>query len=404
MNRTTTALWTKDFLIVTFVHFLFATNFYLLIVTVSVYAMDRLHASPSSAGLAASIFVVGSPIARLFVGRLMERTGQRKILYAGLVLCLLMTLSYFGTNGILYLIIVRFIHGISFGMMHTAAASIAVRIIPRERTGEGLAYYMLAVPLATAIGPFLGMLILQHGEFRLIFVVCTVCAALALVGALFLATPETVSAEGRGEAAGGIRLKDFFEPKAVPISTVCGIIFLCYSSVLAFLSVYSRQIRLTDAAGLFFIVYSIAVLLSRPSVGRLVDSKGENSVMYPSLLAFIVGMLILSGAHNGFALLAAGALLGIGSGAVLTISQTVAVKVTPPLRVGIATSTFWIFVDVGGGAGPFILGLFIPYTGYRGMYLCVAAVALACAFLYHMVHGRKVERIGGCYAFCRRKL
>lgn len=384
-------LWTKDFLIITLVNFLFSVNFYLLIVTVSTYAMDRLRASPGEAGLAVSIIIVGSPIARFFVGRLMGRTGQKKMLYAGLTLCLVTTLLYFGTSDIKYLIVVRFIHGISFGMVHTAATSIATKIIPRERTGEGIAYYMLAVPFSMAVGPFLGMLILQHADFSMIFAVCTVCATLALGGALLLSAADIMSAEERCEATSGLRLKNFFEPKAIRISTVCGIVFFCYSTVLAFLSVYSRHIGLTGAASLFFIVCSIAMLLSRPCIGRLVDSKGENLMMYPSLLTFSVGMFILSGAHHGFALLTAGALIGIGSGAVLSISQTVAVKVTPLPRVGLATSTFWIFVDVGGGAGPFILGLFVPYTGYRGMYACTAVVAFACTFLYYMLHGRRSE-------------
>jgi MFS family permease len=386
-------LWTKDFLILTCVHFFIGLNFYLLMVIISVHAIDGFGASPSEAGLAASIFVVGSLVGRLFTGELLRRTGPRKMLYGGLIFGLVMSLLYFGANGIIFLISVRFFHGISFGIAHTAATTIAANIIPRERTGEGMGYYMLATTLATGIGPFLAMFINQRTGFNMIFAACAISAVLALVGALFLTVPEAAVTEERHKAITEFNLRSVFEPRTIPIAIFCGLIYFSYSSVLAFLSVYSRQIRLTDAAGFFFVVYAIAVLISRPHIGRLVDSKGENSVMYPSLLMFLLGMLMLSRTHQWYVLLTAAALIGIGTGGVQSISQAVSVKMTPPHRLGLATSTFWIFNEVGIGMGPFILGLFVPYTGYRGMYACMASVSLACALLYYTVHGRKARRI-----------
>ncbi len=387
-------LWTKDFLIVVLVHFFIALNFYLLMVIVSVFAMDSFQSSPSEAGLAASIFVIGTSIARLFSGRWIERTGRKRMLYSGLILSLAMTLSYFGINGIVTLLVVRLLHGVAFGMAHTATGTIVANIIPQERTGEGIGYYMLAATLATAIGPFLGMFISQYGNFAMVFIACAISAALALACAMFLSVREIALTEEQLETIGGFNLKSFFEPKVIPISIVCGVIYLCYSSVLAFLAVYSREIHLVEAASFFFIMYAISVLLSRPYIGRLVDSAGENSTMYPSIIIFTAGMVVLAQAHHGYVLLVAGILIGVGSGAVQSISQAVSVKVTPPHRMGLATSTFWIFNDVGIGVGPFILGLLIPLTGYRGLYMCMGIVAFACTFLYYILHGKRagVER------------
>ncbi len=62
-------LWTKDFLIISFLHFFITLNFYMLMVVISVFAIDNFHSSPSEAGLSASIFVIGTLIARLFSGK-----------------------------------------------------------------------------------------------------------------------------------------------------------------------------------------------------------------------------------------------------------------------------------------------------------------------------------------------
>jgi MFS family permease len=70
----------------------------------------------------------------------------------------------------------------------------------------------------------------------------------------------------------------------------------------------------------------------------------------------------------------------------------IAVKVTPKHRLGLVNSTFYIFLDLGIGVGPLILGLFIPFTGYRGMYAVMVGVVLFSTFLYHMLYGRNCSK------------
>ena len=82
----------------------------------------------------------------------------------------------------------------------------------------------------------------------------------------------------------GFKFNKFFEPRVIPISVICMFIFSCYSSVVSFLEVYSQEIRLVNAASFFFIVYAAVILVSRPIIGRLFDSKGENEIMYPAIL------------------------------------------------------------------------------------------------------------------------
>jgi len=384
-------LWTKDFLIGTLANFFLMMNYYLLIVIMTAYAMDTFNSSPSEAGLAASIFVIGALFARLFCGRWIERVGRKKMLITGTILCLAMTLFYFGINNIWFLYIIRFLHGVAYGIAATAVGTIVTNIIPKSRRGEGIGYYMLSITLATAIGPFLGMFMMQHGSFRLIFVACTISAVLTFVNVLCLSVPEITLTNKQLEEMKGFKWSNFFESKAIPISIVCAIIYFSYSSLISFLTPYAKEIHLMDAASFFFIVYAVVILVSRPITGRLFDSKGENIIMYPAFITFMIGMIFLSQARHGVTLLVAGAFLGFGLGVVQSCGQAIAVKVTPQHRLGLANSTFFIFVDVGVGVGPFVLGLFIPFSGYRGVYMGMAIVTVACAFLYHLLHGRKAS-------------
>ncbi len=382
-------LLSKDLLIIACAHFFVALNFYLLMVFISTYAMERFQASPSQAGLASSIFVIGGLITRLLTGKWIERIGRARTLITGLASSLVMTLLYFAAHGIGFLWVVRFLHGAAFGIGSTASATIVANIVPKERRGEGLAYFMLSVTLATAIGPFLAVFVSQHSSFNTVFLICTTSASLSLGIALFLSVPELVLTNQQLDGLKGLSPGSFFEPRALPIAIVCGAIYFCYSAVVAFLGAYAKEAHLLDSAGFFFVVYAAVVLLSRPCAGRLFDLRGENTIMYVGILIFVCGMILLGQAHHGYALLLSAAFIGLGTGSIWSVGQAVSVKVALPHRIGLGTSTFLILVDGGMGIGPLVFGLFVPFAGYRAVYIIGGIIALGCTFLYYMLHGKK---------------
>ena len=67
-------------------------------------------------------------------------------------------------------------------------------------------------------------------------------------------------------------------------------------------------------------------------------------------------MLMFS--FNGWMLLIAGIALGIGYGNLSSSMQAIAIKVSPSTKYGLATSTYFIGLDIGIGFGPSFLGLF----------------------------------------------
>ncbi len=381
-------LWTKDFIIVSSINFLLTLVFYLLIVIIGVYAVDEYHATTSQAGLVTGIFIVGTLIGRLFIGRSIDSIGRKRTLFIGLILYILSSALYFIHLGIAFLLITRLLHGITLGIASTATGTIVAQIIPASRRGEGIGYYSMSATLATAIGPFVGLYMSQHTSTQIIFSLCLVLGIISLITAFFVNVPVLEGATKR-KGENGFKLSQFIEPKAIPIALITLVVAFCYSSVLSFINFYAIEIDLVSAASFFFLVYSIAVLASRPFTGRLMDVKGANYVMYPAFIFFTAGMLLLGFAHNSLTLLAAGVLIGLGFGNMQSCTQAIAIKLTPPHRMGLATSTFFIFLDAGLGFGPYLLGFFIPFTGYSTLYMILGVVVLVSSGLYYLLHGKK---------------
>jgi MFS family permease len=387
-------LWTKDFVIVSVINFILLLIHLLLMVTIASYAIDKFHASTSMAGLTAGIIIIGALIGRLGAGRIIGDIGSKRILTIGVVFFITTSALYFGAINLPLLLINRLLHGIALGVASTATGTIVAQIIPDEKRGEGIGYYSISAILATAVGPFLGILLSQHANFKIIFIFNLILGVICFVISLIVNEPALRSC-GQDEIGAGRRfnLSNFLEFKAMPISLVSLIIGFSYSGVITFMSLYSRQINLVEAASLFFLVSAMINLVSRPFSGRLFDAKGANMVVYPCLFIFASGMLLYSQAHHGITLLLASALMGLGFGNYISCSQAIAIKLTAPHRFGLAISTYFIFYDLGVGIGPFLLGFLVPFTGYRGLYLMMVFVILSGIAFYYFLHGKNVRTV-----------
>ncbi|RDW16664.1 MFS transporter [Oceanobacillus chungangensis] len=382
-------LWTKDFIMVSTSNFLLFISFYILIVTLAVYSIEKFHASQSQAGLASSIFVLGAVLVRPIAGNAIEKVGKKKLLLFGLILFLVMMLFYFPVNNLALLLIIRFIHGFAFGISTTATGTIVADIIPDVRRGEGMGYFATSTNLAMAVGPFLGLYISQNFDNNMIFITTTVFSVVALIATLFLRVPKTEFIPSTSNEKSGFHLGDYFERTTIGIGILVAILGFSYSSILSFFSAYAVEINLVDAASFFFVTYAVFLLLSRPFTGQWFDRMGENAVIYPSLLLFGIGMFLLSQASVGIILLISGAIIGIGFGTFQSSAQTVAINEAPRHRIGLATSTYFVFFDFGIGIGPFLLGFILPLIGFRGLYVGMAAIVFVCIFVYYIVHGKK---------------
>lgn len=386
-------LWTKEFIILTAISFFLSLIFYLLFVTIGIFASDQFHVTASINGMITGIFIIGSLIGRLITGRFITVLGNKALLIGGSAFFLIISGLYFVSTNVPILLIVRLLHGFGYGIAITAAATIIAQIIPANRRGEGISYFSMSSVLGTAIGPFCGILLSKYTNFNTIFGICSLLALISLIIAFLIKDPLIKLAEEEQESeVKKFFLLNYFEPAALPISIVMLIVGFAWSGVNAFISLYAKEINLVEAASVFFIVHSAMILISRPFVGRLIDKRGANIVAYPCFPTLAIGMFIISQANSSQILLLAGVFTGLGFGNFISTAQVIAIKNAVPQRMGIATATFFIFAELGLGLGPSVLGVLVPLIGYRGLYLSMVFVIIACTVLYHFLQGKKEKK------------
>lgn len=391
MTRRKDALWSVPFVLATVTNLLLSTVFMGLLSAVALYAVARFQASEGLAGLAAGAFVLGAIVSRVFLARFIDSVGRRRMLLIGLAAYLATSLLYFVADSMLVLLIVRLIHGVAFGLAHTALTTAVMAMIPARRRAEGTGYYGIASALVTAIGP-LAAVLLTSGDASsgtALFTFTTACSLVALVLAAFIKVPEAPQDDSAPRAWWRYRMSDIFEPAAVPIGVIILISGAGFTGIIVFLTAYSRALGYEEAGAVFFVVYAVSVIVARLVLGRVQDRFGDNVVMYPLLGSFAVGMALLALSPNETVMVLSGVFLGVGFGGVMTSSQAIAVNMSPADRVPIGLATFYIALDLGSGVGPMLAGFVVSFVGYSGLYWTFAVAIVLTAVLYHFLHGRR---------------
>lgn len=384
-------LWTKEFVILFLVNFLLNAVSFLLLVTMSSYAVEMYGVKVSTAGFTVSIFVLGSLFGRLLAGKWIKIFGIGKGLIFGLAEEAVISIGYFFAYGAGFLQLIRLLHGLTIGMVSTMASTISVQMIPPARRGEGISCHSLSSVLGMAVGPFVGMAFTEyhHGYewmFFLNFMTGLVCIFIIKAAKIQFPGVEQVSAAKTQRA---LRFCDFIDKQALPISLLMLFLGFGFSSVTSYLKLYSEETGLVEAGGYYFLIHSLCVIFSRPFTGKIMDAKGANIVVYPCILLFASGMFLYSQSTENWMILVAAACMALGFGNFNSTAQTIAVKNAEPSRLWVATATYFMFIDLGVGLGPYLLGYVIESVGFRLLYEFAALMGLLCIPIYYLIYGSK---------------
>lgn len=389
INTQKEKLFNTGFITITTINFIVFLIYYCFVVITAKFATSELGASPAQAGFAAGIYIIGTLIARLYIGKKLELIGRKQMLRFGAIIYLITTIAYLISTNIIILDTVRFLNGFAYGTISTAANAIVTAYIPKSRNGEGINYYGLSTSLAAAIGPFIGILLLPIVGFKSVIILAIVLSVLVTVACYLFPVQNIELTDDHKKLLNSWSLNTFIEYKVLFISIVAFLIGLSYSSVLGFLSIYADNLGLSTAGAFFFVVYALIITFTRPFAGQIFDAKGENAVMYPSFIFLAIGLLTLSYTTTSFMLLLSGALIGLGYGTFMSNGQAVCLKLVEPSKVSIALSTYFIGLDLGLGFGPYALGTVHSFLSYSGIYVLCSVLTVAVAILYAIFYKGK---------------
>lgn len=375
-------IWTKSFVSISLTQFLIFTIFYTLITTLPVYVVTELQESESKAGLVVTFMLLSAIVIRPFSAKITDVFGKKRTLIYSVIAYFLTTVSYLFVHHFIALAIVRFIHGISFGIVTTVTGAIVANIVPPSRRGEGMGYFAMSMNIAVVIGPFIGLLLIQNVSFQLLFFILSILMGISLIFAFLVETGERQSKKKPSFTT--LRLEDLLDTKALPIGILSGMVGFSYGSILSFVPVYAQSLGLSAFSSYFFLIFALLMIISRPYLGRAFDERGAHFVLLPSLILFALGLGLLSITEGVLIFLLAASVIGLGYGSILPGFQTLSVQRAGIKRTSQAMSTFFVLYDLGIGLGAFVWGLISSSYSFSLMYEISASLVFITSIAFHL--------------------
>ncbi|KMU98655.1 MULTISPECIES: MFS transporter [Acinetobacter] len=393
MSSTTAPLWNRSFILCVLNNLFLFTYYFALIAILPIYITTDLGGTVKEAGLALTLFLVSSIAIRPFSGLIIEKLGKKLAMRGAGLLFALFAFSYLLIDSMSSLLIVRFLHGIWFSILTTVTVPVANDFIPDQRKGEGMGYFVMSTNLGVVFGPLIALTTIQFTSFQMLFGILAVLISLGLIFSLILNIRELPQAKLKTAEKSRLSLQDIIETKVLAVSFVALLTAFAYSSITSFITVFAETKQLLAYVSLFFIVFALSMLLVRPWVGKFYDSKGPDAVIYPSLIFFALGLVLVTLVNNQWMLWLSAVFIGIGYGSLFPCLQTLAIQAVEKQRMGHAISTFFTLFDLGLAVGSVMMGIFIAHWGYQTTYMLCAMIVILTLLVYRYTISKKRKKV-----------
>jgi MFS family permease len=366
-------------------------------------------------GLVGSASTIPGILISLPAGSLSDIFGRRRILLVSAFVFASAPFLYLVINSWWELALVRFYHGFATGMFVPVAQAMIAEAYPARR-GERISLFSSATAVGRSTAPLLGGSILvvtnpgllprEYTNFFYIYLVVGVVGVTALLTTLpFLCQRKSeTSAVGQPKTNVGSVVRQWMSIArtrgVLAVSLIEAGQYYTFGSVEFFLVKYMTDVSLIGGEMQSIILFSlvIAVMLSKPLVGRLSDKTGRRT---PIILGCIVSgiPLVFVPFFTQFPVLLALAIAyGLGFSMVTSVTPAFVSELVPIEVVGGAMGFISTLMDIGQTLGPLVCGFILgTYLGYVGLFASLALVLMITVFTFVMVRRSRSTRVVRAY-------
>lgn len=379
-------LWTLSYLNVCIANFLMACSFNLLMPSIPLYITEHLGVPQTKTGIVLASYAIAILMIRPFSGYLVDLYPRKKILLISFICYVAIFFGYFYAVTIFVFVIVRFFHGITWGLSTVSSSTLAIDIVPSERRAEGIGYFGTFMNVAMAIGPFIAIHIYQNYSFQALLYCAIFMGILGIVAVSFIKAPERPKLEREK-----ISFDRFFLLPAWPIFLNQLLPSFAWGTIGPFVAQYGKQINIPNA-GIFFLFWAGGIILSRIFSGRMVD-KGHIHLVNTSAMAIVaIAFLAFALIHNIVAFCVSGLFIGIGFGMMFPALQTLYINMAENNQRGTANSTYLVGFDLGLALGMLVGGYISGIYSFEILFLVASGLCFFSIVVYQSISKRLYDK------------
>lgn len=321
---------------------------------------EHLGATAVIVGMVSSMFAFTALGVRPIVGPATGYFKKHRLLAVSVGFIILAFVCYGVADSIPMIVAGRLLHGIGMGFLAPVSLALASDALPDDKIASGIGIFSLGQAAATAIGPSVGLALVDAFGYHTAFF-----TGAALMVIVLVLTQRLKSEEPRREGRFRISVRNIFATEVWIPTLMMFFLGGAYSCIGAFILIFGLASGV-DRIGLFFTAYAVCLVVSRPLVGKVSDRFGLDKAMIPGIVIYALSFVVISFSHSLPMFLIAGVISAFGYGVCHPTLQTLCMKLVTKERRGVAGNTSYIGMDVGFLLMPTLAGSVVTAVQHHG--------------------------------------
>ncbi|GLI47070.1 MFS transporter [Methanoculleus bourgensis] len=340
-------------------------------------------------GLVAAVSPLAGILFSFPVGVLSDHLGKRRLLIISGAIFLSAPLLYLFISDPLWLIPVRFFHGLATAILGPViAAMIAVRF--PEKKGEMLGQYSSATLIGRTLAPLVGGAIISFFVFypglvpyRMVYLAAAIAAV--PVAVLILLYREETPAPITVLPFSAFRrsfVTFFTDRKLRATALVDMATYFAFGAFETFLPLVllSRGMGAYQT-GILFAAQTLIIAATKPSFGRISDRIDKRIQIVIGLFVLGCSVAAIPFASGFTAFLLISSLLALGMSLSTVATSAYVADVAQKEEMGASMGALSSIMDIGHSAGPLVTGIIVASGGFGPGFFASFLIAVAvCGF------------------------
>lgn len=343
----------------------------------------NLGASSAFAGLIVGIMSIAAMFLRPVAGNLTDKFSKYRLSLIGGILIFIGIVGYILAPASPWLLLFRLINGTGYVLCTVCMTTWLAFLVPRAHVGEAMGFYGLMNALAMALAPAISINLYQKIGYRHAIIIAAISALLMVISIQFVgdhAVPKVKNSKQSKKH--GFKI---IEMNALPVAILTTLFALPYFTTQADIVTYVEQRHSNVAVGSYFLIYAVILLLIRVFLKNFFDTVRFGIWFWISTIATVAYILLLTFMQNNWQMALAAAGMAVGYGVIYSVLQSTAMLLAPISEQGLASSTFYLGLDVGMAFGPILSGIVdsvLPIEWFYPVELVIIPIAILIYLLY----------------------
>lgn len=348
-------IFSKDVVLVMAASFFFIFSNMYCNPLINGYAQE-LGASSAFAGIIVGMMSIVAMFLRPVAGNMTDHFSKYTLSFLGGVLSFIGVMGYVITPNSSFLLLFRLINGLGYVLCTVCMTTWLSYLVPFNHVGEAMSFYGLMNALAMACAPAVSINLYRVIGYRKAIIISALASLLMIIIVQFVGNRANPDPQLTQKKTSGFHIK-IIQRDSLPVAFLIALFAIPYFATQADIVTYSEERHLPIAVGAYFLIYAAVLLGIRLFLRNQFDTVRFQPWLITSTVATVFYLIMLTIMRTNWEMALAAAGMAFGYGLIYSVCQSTAMMLAPKNERGLASSTFFLGLDVGMTLGPIIGGV-----------------------------------------------